>query len=99
MVITGISSSRQDAVSCLRKQGADVVVPELPLVEGVNGPDDFIGERGDEAMLQILEGADSGSAILNDVALFIRRFVILSSAQVTAVTLWCAHTYAYLIAI
>jgi len=94
-----VRQARAALVRQLRKQGADVVVPELPLVEGVNGPDDFIGERGDEAMLQILEGAESGSAILNDVALFIRRFVILSSAQVTAVTLWCAHTYAYLIAI
>ena len=32
------------------KQGAEVSIAELPATEGVNGPDDYIGTAGDDAM-------------------------------------------------
>jgi Domain of unknown function (DUF3854) len=41
----------------LTKQGADVSIGTLPATEGVNGPDDYIGVAGDDAMAGILDAA------------------------------------------
>src|SRR5215475_11237223 len=40
------------------------------------------------------DGTTSGALLLDDVARFIRRFVVLSAEQVVAVVLWIAHTHA-----
>lgn len=45
----------------LEKQKANVMVFDLPVIEGVNGPDDFLGTYGDEAFTRLLEGPDQGS--------------------------------------
>ena len=79
----------------LRKQGADVQILDLPAEQGVNGPDDFVGLMGDEAMTRLFEGTAEGSKILDDVRSFLRRFVILSLAQSTAIALWVIHTYTF----
>jgi hypothetical protein len=36
------------------RRGAQVLVAEVPAIEGVNGPDDFIARQGDDAMLTLL---------------------------------------------
>jgi hypothetical protein len=41
----------------LIKQGAEVSVAELPATRGVNGPDDYIGMAGDDAMAAVLDAA------------------------------------------
>ena len=93
-----VQAARRDLVRQLRKQGADVRVLDLPTGEW-NGPDDFLAVQGDQAMLAILEGAEFGVAVLNDVETFLRRFVVMSAAQFTATTLWIVHTYVFLLAI
>ena len=90
-----VLAARSQLVRQLRKQGADVYFLDLPAGDGVNGPDDFIAAKGDEAMTQLFEGAAEGARILNDVQSFLRRFVILSSAQSTVIALWAAHTYTF----
>ena len=42
----------------LRKRGCKVLRCILPANEGVNGPDDFVAEFGDEAMAALLDKAD-----------------------------------------
>ena len=90
-----VLAARSELVHQLRKQGADVRILDLPAADGVNGPDDYIGIVGDDAMTKLFEGAAEGSKILDDVQSFLRRFVILSSAQSTAIALWVAHTYTF----
>lgn len=90
-----VLAARSDLVRQLRKQGADVHTLDLPAGKGVNGPDDYIGVMGDDALTQLFEGAAEGAKILNDVQSFLRRFVILPSAQSMAIALWAAHTYTF----
>jgi hypothetical protein len=89
-----VLSARSQLVRQLRKQGAHVHVLDLPAGKGINGPDDYIGVMGDQAMTQVFEGTTEGAKILNEIACFIRRFMRMAESQVIAVTLWCAHTYA-----
>ena len=79
----------------LRKQGAQVCILDLPVSDGVNGPDDYIAIMGDQAMTDLFEGAGAGAKILDDVQSFLRRFVLMSPSQSDAVTLWVIHTYAF----
>jgi hypothetical protein len=90
-----VQNAREELARQLRKQRADVRILNLPGGEGVNGPDDFIGVRGDDAMRELLAGAELGFAILSDIEAFLRRFVIMSDSQYVATTLWIAHTYCY----
>lgn len=94
-----VQIARRDLAKQLRKQGADVRVLDLPQGDDVNGPDDYIAAQGDQAMVKVMEGADTGSAILEDVEAFLRRFVVMSDSQFTATGLWIAHTYAFEVAI
>jgi hypothetical protein len=86
-----VLAARTALVRQLRKQSADVHVLDLPSGEDV-GPDDDIALRGDEAMTRLLDGAADGEKILNDLETFLRRFVIMTDAQFTAVALWIIHT-------
>ena len=43
--------------SQLIKQGAEVLIAKLPVIAGVNGPDDYIGVAGDDAMATVLSAA------------------------------------------
>jgi len=90
-----VQQARTQLVRQLRKQGGEIRILDLPADEGVNGPDDYIGIMGDEALTKLFEGADEGAKILDDVQNFLRGFVILSAAQSTAVSLWVAHTYTF----
>lgn len=90
-----VLGARDRLVRQLRKQGADVHVLDLPAGDGVNGPDDYIGVMGDDAMTQLFEGTAEGAKILDDVRNFVRRFVVLSTAQSTVIALWVAHTYTF----
>ncbi len=52
-----VQEARAALMRELRKRGCNVSVCSLPLVDGVNGPDDLIAVRGDEAMQAVFEGA------------------------------------------
>ena len=43
--------------SQLIQQGDEVLIAKLPVVAGVNGPDDYIGVAGDDAMATVLSAA------------------------------------------
>jgi hypothetical protein len=90
-----VQAARAALVRQLRKQQADVHVLDLPVGDGVNGPDDYIGILGDGAMEQLFDGVAEGARVLDDVAGFIRRFVSLSPEQAFVVALWVLHTHAF----
>jgi predicted P-loop ATPase len=50
-----VQAARAALVRQLRKQNADVHILDLPTGDGINGPDDFIAVRGDQAMRTVLE--------------------------------------------
>lgn len=52
-----VQRARTAVVAELRKRNCEVLVCELPIVEGVNGPDDYIGVVGDHALGQVLAEA------------------------------------------
>ena len=55
-----VQQAQTALVAELKKRGCEVLVCALPAVDGVNGPDDYIGTRGDEAMSQVFASARSG---------------------------------------
>ena len=52
-----VQAARAALVRELRKRGCNVLVCSLPLADGVNGPDDLIAMRGDDAMQAVFDGA------------------------------------------
>jgi Domain of unknown function (DUF3854) len=59
-----VRKARRQLEAELTSRGADVVVAELPEVEGVNGPDDLIAVHGDEAMLAVLDAASIATIVV-----------------------------------
>jgi predicted P-loop ATPase len=51
-----VRKARKALETQLRKQGAKVLVLNLPVIEGVNGPDDFLFSCGDQAFDDLLAG-------------------------------------------
>jgi hypothetical protein len=90
-----VMKARNDLVRQLRKQGAVVHVLDLPAGEGVNGPDDYIGVHGDEAMAKLFDGIENGPKVVEEMKALIQRYVIMSEAQALVVTLWTIHTYLF----
>ena len=65
----------QEKVAELRKRNCETLVCDLPAVDGVNGPDDYIAVCGDDAMAQVFanaEGEADRSAEFSDDALALR---------------------------
>src|SRR5262249_9279863 len=50
-----ISAARRSLVQVLKKHGAVTRIIDLPQSSDVNGPDDYIGIHGDQAMAQLLD--------------------------------------------
>lgn len=91
-----VQAARRCLTKQLRKQGADVQVLDLPTGVGINGPDDFISVRGDEAFTKILAGCVDGAALLDEVlGLLATYFYFPNSSQAVLVALWIAHTYIF----
>ncbi len=90
-----VLQARVALVRQLRKQGADVHVLDLPAGEGINGPDDYVGIMGDEALLRVFEGAETGARVLDNIETFLRRFVVMTDTQFIVTTLWIAHTHCF----
>jgi putative DNA primase/helicase len=51
-----VRAARKAFQAQLQKQGALVVLIDLPVVEGVNGPDDYVAVCGDQAFADLLDG-------------------------------------------
>jgi hypothetical protein len=54
-----VQAARNALVRQLLQQRADVHVLDLPGLDGVNGPDDFLGLYGDDAMAKLLDAPSS----------------------------------------
>jgi len=53
-----VQAARRALITVLREKGAsDVLVCNLPPLDGVNGPDDYVAATDDEAMLAVFESA------------------------------------------
>lgn len=50
-----VQQAQTNLVRQLRRQGAEPWICTLPNKEGVNGPDDYIGHAGDDAMARVLD--------------------------------------------
>jgi hypothetical protein len=57
-----VQAARNALVRQLLQQKADVHVLDLPGLDGVNGPDDFLGLYGDDAMAKLLDAPSSKMA-------------------------------------
>jgi hypothetical protein len=49
-----VQQAREALCQQLTSQGASVIVRNLPVTDGANGPDDYIGIAGDKAFLDVL---------------------------------------------
>jgi putative DNA primase/helicase len=52
-----VQAARRALASELAKRGAKVRIAELPIEDGVNGPDDFIGKHGGAAFFALVDAA------------------------------------------
>jgi len=95
---TGREHARKLA-GMLLKIVASVRVIELP-GEGVKDAADWVASGGTaDELLRLAEAAStwcppSGAAVLDEVVAFIRRFVVLSTQQAHAISLWVFHSHA-----
>jgi hypothetical protein len=96
---SAVQQARVALVKELRKHKADVRVLDLPRSKAVNGPDDLLAVKGDEAMGNLLDGWVDGAIVFDDIEKFLRRFLVMADAQFAAVTLWIAHTHGFRAAI
>lgn len=57
-----VQAARRALAVELQKRGAHVRIAELPVEQGVNGPDDFIGKHGAAAFWTLIENASPAAA-------------------------------------
>lgn len=55
-----VKAAQRKLVRELKRRGCEVLICHLPQVDGVNGGDDYIAGRGDEAMEQVFAAATAG---------------------------------------
>jgi hypothetical protein len=63
-----VNAAREALARDLSGRGAHVFLVDIPQEPGVNGPDDFIAARGDDAFLQILNAAKEWRPTITVVA-------------------------------
>lgn len=64
-----VKQARKALEAQLRKQGATILVRDLPPIVGVNGVDDFIGVAGDQAFSDLLDGKSSAATVTQETDL------------------------------
>ncbi len=68
-----VQQAQTALVAELRKRNCEVLLCELPPMDGVNGPDDYIAVCGDDAMAQVLENATRGRSGQRDLRMTLWR--------------------------
>jgi hypothetical protein len=58
-----VRAAREALARDLAGRGAHVRIADLPLNDGINGPDDFRAAHGDQALFALLDGAKRGAII------------------------------------
>jgi hypothetical protein len=61
-----VQAARKALAKELQKRGCTVKICALPQVKGVNGPDDYIGVAGDDAMRAVIDGATTRLETMQD---------------------------------
>jgi hypothetical protein len=79
----------------LRKQRAAVRVLDLPPGDGVNGPDDLLAIRGDQAMVEIIDGWIDGAKLLDDLVTYYRKYVRVGEDEYSVLASWVLHCHAF----
>ena len=51
-----VQSGRRALATWLAGRDAHVRIAELPLENGINGPDDYVGQHGDDALFALIDG-------------------------------------------
>jgi hypothetical protein len=90
-----VQAARAALVRQLRSQGADVSVLNLPSSGGVNGPDDFIANRGDEAMGKLIDGWQDGDILLRDLIEYYRTYIRVGEDEYLVLAVWVLHCHAF----
>ena len=62
----GVYTARERLVEELGKLKCDVRIIDLPIADGINGPDDYIGFRGDGAVFDLFESATKRNTTLTE---------------------------------
>jgi len=88
-----VRRARRELAAALSGIGSQIQILDLPSVDGCNGPDDFVGRQGDQALANLFDSQLVGAAVLADVEKFISKFMVMTESQRVAVTLWAAHTH------
>lgn len=100
-------SHAQEVAASLHGVAAEVRILELPDVPEKGDVLDWLDAGGTAEALRTLadaaptwepEPVPDGAALLDDVAVYIRRFVVLTPQQADAVALWIMHTHCVAIA-
>lgn len=85
-----VQRARSALVAELHKRQCKVLLCDLPIVDGVNGPDDFIAVCGDEAMAKVFtsahEGIDGPTEYADDALAL--RFTELHGSNLRYTALW-----------
>lgn len=61
-----VQSAQRALAKELSKRGAEVRIARLPIEDGVNGPDDFIGCHGDDPILVLIDSAETYPSVNAD---------------------------------
>ncbi len=88
-----VQRARKELKVALEAIGAAVHILDLIPGDGINGPDDAVGIRGDQHLLDLFDTALVGQKVLADCEGFIARFMVMTPAQLAACVVWCAHTW------
>jgi len=64
-----VKHARDALVHELNKRNCEVLLCNLPLMDGVNGPDDFIAIQGDDAMALVINTAEARATKMSDADL------------------------------
>jgi hypothetical protein len=61
-----VKAARRALAAELKTRGAKVRLVELPTEEGINGPDDYVGKHGDDALFSIIDAAPPSDSTSRD---------------------------------
>jgi hypothetical protein len=90
-----VGAARDALAQQLRKQGAQVHILNLPMGEGINGPDDYVALKGDDALAEVLKGDESGSVLLDDLEKYYRKYIRVAADEYTVLAAWVLHCHAF----
>jgi len=80
-----VQRARRELASELIRRGAAVRILDLPATAGVNGPDDFIGLRGDEAFFALFDAAPDAAAFDVIVRLNAKHAVVREAGKTVVI--------------